>query len=108
MHSVGLLVYPQWPASSWCTSAAAEAIRYDRLFRLLHWRTFRPTIGVTMHTVGLVVYPNFQALGLSSATVFEYANLLSGKTVYEFHLVSEEGGPVITSQGFAVVTERLG
>ena len=60
-----------------------------------------------MHTVGLVVYPNFQALGLSSATVFEYANLLSGKTVYEFHLVSEDGGPVITSQGFAVVTERL-
>lgn len=60
-----------------------------------------------MHTVGLIVYPNFQALGLAAATVFEYANLLNDEKVYEFHVVSEEGGPVMTSQSFSVNTGRL-
>ncbi|MFZ6648834.1 GlxA family transcriptional regulator [Undibacterium sp. TJN25] len=61
-----------------------------------------------MHTVSLVVYPNFQVLGLAVASVFEYANLLRGEQAYQFRLVSEDGGPVMTSQGFSVNTERLG
>lgn len=61
-----------------------------------------------MHTVGLLVYPNFQALGLAVASVFEYANLFHGKKVYQFRLVSEEGGPVMSSQSFSVNTDRLG
>src|ERR1700761_1249938 len=60
-----------------------------------------------MHNVGLVVYPNFQALGLAVASVFEYANLLRGERVYQFRLVSEDGGPVMTSQTFSVNTDRL-
>jgi len=60
-----------------------------------------------MHTVGLVVYPNFQSLGLAVASVFEYANLLRGERSYQFRLVSEEGGPVMTSQSFSVNTDRL-
>jgi transcriptional regulator GlxA family with amidase domain len=60
-----------------------------------------------MHTVGLVVYPNFQALGLAVGSVFEYANLLRGDRAYQFRLVSEEGGPVMTSQSFSVNTDRL-
>src|ERR1700761_8212139 len=60
-----------------------------------------------MHTVGLVVYPNFQALGLAVASVFEYANLLRGERGYQFRLVSEDGGPVMTSQTFSVNTDRL-
>ncbi|MEC9413294.1 MAG: GlxA family transcriptional regulator [Pseudomonadota bacterium] len=60
-----------------------------------------------MHKIGLVVFPNFQTLGLAVATVFEYANLLHAEAVYEFHLVSEHGGPVMTSQSFSVNTERL-
>jgi transcriptional regulator GlxA family with amidase domain len=60
-----------------------------------------------MHTVGLVVYPNFQALGLAIASVFEYANLLREETAYQFRLVSETGGPVMTSQSFSVNTDRL-
>jgi transcriptional regulator GlxA family with amidase domain len=60
-----------------------------------------------MHNVGLVVYPNFQSLGLAVASVFEYANLLRGERAYQFHLVSEEGGPVMTSQSFSVNTARL-
>lgn len=60
-----------------------------------------------MHTIGLVVFPNFQSLGLAVASVFEYANILSKKQVYQFRLVSEEGGPVMTSNSFSVNTERL-
>ena len=60
-----------------------------------------------MHTVGLVVYPNFQALGLAVASVFEYTNLFRGENAYQFRLVSEDGGPVMTSQSFSVNTERL-
>ncbi|BCQ51881.1 GlxA family transcriptional regulator [Burkholderia gladioli] len=60
-----------------------------------------------MHTVGFVVYPNFQALGLAVASVFEYTNLYKGERVYQFRLVSENGGPVMTSQSFSVNTDRL-
>lgn len=60
-----------------------------------------------MHTVGLLVYPNFQALGLAVASVFEYTNLFRGERVYQFRLVSEDGGPVMTSQSFSVNTDRL-
>jgi transcriptional regulator GlxA family with amidase domain len=60
-----------------------------------------------MHTIGLLVYPNFQALGLAVASVFEYANLFRGEKAYQFRLVSEDGGPVMTSQSFSVNTERL-
>jgi transcriptional regulator GlxA family with amidase domain len=60
-----------------------------------------------MHTIGLVVYPNFQALGLAVASVFEYTNLFRGERVYQFRLVSEDGGPVMTSQSFSVNTDRL-
>jgi transcriptional regulator GlxA family with amidase domain len=60
-----------------------------------------------MHTIGLVVYPNFQALGLAVASVFEYTNLLRGERIYQFRLVSEDGGPVMTSQSFSVNTDRL-
>lgn len=61
-----------------------------------------------MHTVALVVYPQFQALSLSVGSVFECANLLHGEPVYGFTLVSETGGPVLSSQGFSVNTEALG
>ncbi|PYE17233.1 AraC family transcriptional regulator with amidase-like domain [Paraburkholderia silvatlantica] len=60
-----------------------------------------------MHTVGLVVYPNFQSLALAVASVFEYANLLRGEEVYQFRIVSEHGGAVMSSQGFSVNTEPL-
>ena len=60
-----------------------------------------------MHTVGLVVYPHFQSLALAVASVFEYANLLRGEEVYQFRIVSEHGGAVMSSQGFSVNTEPL-
>jgi transcriptional regulator GlxA family with amidase domain len=60
-----------------------------------------------MHTIGLLVFPNFQALGLAVSAVFEYANLMHPEKTYHFRLVSEHGGPVMTSQTFSVNTERL-
>jgi len=60
-----------------------------------------------MHTIGFIVFPNFQALGLAVASVFEYANLFRGEQVYDFRLVSEDGGSVMTTQHFSVNTERL-
>ncbi|MCF5081195.1 GlxA family transcriptional regulator, partial [Pseudomonas lactis] len=60
-----------------------------------------------MHSVALMVYPNFQSLSLSLGSVFECANLLCGEPAYEFHLVSESGGAVMTSQGFSVNTSAL-
>jgi len=60
-----------------------------------------------MHTVGFVVFADFQALGLAVSSVFEYTNILRGEKVYQFKLVSEAGGPVMTSQSFSVNTERL-
>jgi transcriptional regulator GlxA family with amidase domain len=60
-----------------------------------------------MHSVALVVYPNFQSLSLSLGSVFECANMLSGEPVYDFHLVSETGGAVMSSQGFSVNSTPL-
>ena len=61
-----------------------------------------------MHRVGLLVYPGFQSLALSVASAFEYANLMSADAAYVFSVVSEHGGPVASSQGFAVQTEPWG
>lgn len=55
-----------------------------------------------MHSVALMVYPGFQSLSLSVSSVFECANLLRDEPAYEFHLVSQNGGPVMSSQGFSV------
>lgn len=60
-----------------------------------------------MHSVALLVYPNFECLSLSVGSVFECANLLRGEPAYEFHLVSENGGAVMTSQGFSVNTTPI-
>jgi len=61
-----------------------------------------------MYTIGLVVYPGFQALALGIGAVFEYANLMFKEPVYDFKVLSEYGGPVATSQGFAVSTTPIG
>ncbi|WP_346831457.1 GlxA family transcriptional regulator [Pseudomonas abietaniphila] len=60
-----------------------------------------------MHSVALVVYPAFQSLSLSLGSVFECANLFQGEQAYEFHLVSEAGGAVMSSQGFSVNSTAL-
>ncbi len=61
-----------------------------------------------MHRVGLLVNPGFQSMALAVATVFEYANLTNPEEAYDFSVVSERGGAVASSQGFAVHTDAWG
>jgi transcriptional regulator GlxA family with amidase domain len=58
-----------------------------------------------MLRIGMVLYHGFQVLNLSVTTVFEMANMTAGEPVYEVVLLSEQGGPVRTSAGFAVETQ---
>lgn len=57
-----------------------------------------------MHHIGLIVYPGFQVLGLSMCATFELANSALETPVYSIALLSEHGGMVPTSAGFAVQT----
>ena len=61
-----------------------------------------------MRSIGIVIYPDFQIFGLSVSTVFEFANQTAGESAYEVMLVSEHGGPVRSSLGFAVDTCAFG
>ncbi|RAS01352.1 GlxA family transcriptional regulator [Cupriavidus alkaliphilus] len=61
-----------------------------------------------MHHVALALYPGFQALNLAVSTVLEFANRALGEPLYQVHLLSEHGGPVASSGGFAVSTAPFG
>ncbi|ERI52952.1 hypothetical protein N878_04300 [Pseudomonas sp. EGD-AK9] len=61
-----------------------------------------------VHHVGFVVFPNFQVMSLAAVSAFEMANIAIGEAFYGMHLLSEQGGPVLSSAGFAVVTEAFG
>ncbi len=60
-----------------------------------------------MQNIGLILYPNFQVLGLSICSVFEFANIVAQRPLYSINLLSEHGGPVRTSAGFDVETEAF-
>jgi len=58
-----------------------------------------------MKKVGLVLFPGFQIVDLAAVTVFELANSLGGKPVYDIAILSETGGPVVSSSGVRVDTD---
>jgi transcriptional regulator GlxA family with amidase domain len=60
-----------------------------------------------MRSIGFVVFPQFQVMGFAAITVFELANLVAEETIYSLHLLSEHGGLVQSSAGFAVQTEAF-
>lgn len=60
-----------------------------------------------MHEVGLVLYPDFQILGLSMCSVFEWANIVAQTPFYAWTLVSEDGGFVHSSAGPSVDTKAF-
>jgi len=60
-----------------------------------------------MQRIGFVVPEGFQIIGLAAQAVFEYSNLVAGRGVYEVRMLSENGGPVCSSLGIALQTERL-
>jgi transcriptional regulator GlxA family with amidase domain len=61
-----------------------------------------------MQTIGFVVFPGFQMMAFAAVSVFEFANLTAGETLYDVRLMSERGGPVRSSIGMTVETEAVG
>ena len=60
-----------------------------------------------MQRIGFVVFDGFQSMSFAALSVFEYANVMLGKPVYEMHFISEEGGPVRSSTGMVVESKRF-
>jgi transcriptional regulator GlxA family with amidase domain len=61
-----------------------------------------------MHRIGFIVPTRFQMMNLAALTVFEIANLPPRGPCYEVHLLSEHGGPVVSSGGMTLETEAFG
>jgi transcriptional regulator GlxA family with amidase domain len=61
-----------------------------------------------MHRVGFIVPQGFQLMSFAALTAFEIANLPPSGPPYEVHLLSEQGGSVISSGGMRVETEAFG
>ena len=47
-------------------------------------------------------------MNLASITVFEFANITAGEPVYDLRFLSESGGPVRSSAGIVIDTEKFG
>jgi transcriptional regulator GlxA family with amidase domain len=60
-----------------------------------------------MRVVGVVVVPGLQLMSLAALAVFQAANVLKERRVYEVRLLSEKGGNVTTAAGFPVGTVPL-
>ena len=60
-----------------------------------------------MQRIGFVVLPGFQMMSFAVASVFEFANKEMAEPVYDVRLLSETGGPVRSSLGMSVATERF-
>ncbi|WP_312223724.1 GlxA family transcriptional regulator [Rhizobium rhizoryzae] len=61
-----------------------------------------------MPHVSMVLTEGFQFLALGVQAAFELANGLKGEDFYTLSISSVEGGPIISSSGFAVPTVKLG
>ncbi|WP_255542460.1 hypothetical protein [Azospirillum sp. INR13] len=61
-----------------------------------------------MLTIGFLVFDDFQVMGLAALSAFEMANFVLGRPAYQVHVLSEQGGPVRNSLGFAVETRPFG
>lgn len=60
-----------------------------------------------MKRLGIVAFPGFQILDLAAVCAFEVANLLGERKAYDVTLLSEHGGPVLSSSGIKVDTEAF-
>lgn len=60
-----------------------------------------------MHRVGLLISDCFQVLGLSTLSIFEFANQVAGEPFYACTVYSEHGGAVKSSYGFGVDSQPL-
>lgn len=55
-----------------------------------------------MHRIGFVVFEGFQSMSFAALSVFELANFITGKPLYEMHYISEKGGLVRSSTGMVI------
>lgn len=60
-----------------------------------------------MHRVGYLIEDGFQVMAIGSQAVFEFANVVVGRTFYAVETWSERGGPVRSSIGMRVETRAL-
>ncbi|HEY2416441.1 MAG TPA: AraC family transcriptional regulator, partial [Steroidobacteraceae bacterium] len=61
----------------------------------------------SMHRIGYVLPEGFQAMTFSTQSVFEFANLLAGRPVYEMENYALGGGAVRASLGLTIHTRPL-
>jgi transcriptional regulator GlxA family with amidase domain len=55
--------------------------------------------------MALAVFDGFQSMSFAGLSVFETANLMAGKPLYEMHYVSEKGGPIRSSTGMTIASD---
>ncbi|HCD2578587.1 TPA: GlxA family transcriptional regulator [Klebsiella pneumoniae] len=60
-----------------------------------------------MHRVGLLISDHFQVMGLSTLSIFEFANQVNGEPFYHCTVYSEHGGAVQSSSGFGVDSQPI-
>nr|WP_318383622.1 GlxA family transcriptional regulator [uncultured Enterobacter sp.] len=60
-----------------------------------------------MHRIGLIIADNFQVLALSTLSVFEFANMVTGDAFYQPVVYSEHGGTVRSSCGVGIDSVAL-
>jgi transcriptional regulator GlxA family with amidase domain len=60
-----------------------------------------------MHRVGFIVPDGFQLMSLAALAAFEIANLPPAGPRYDVRLLSERGGPVLSSSGMTVETRAF-
>jgi transcriptional regulator GlxA family with amidase domain len=57
--------------------------------------------------VGLILCPDFQSVCFGAVAAFDIANKQAGEKLYDVRVLSEEGGPLASSSGMQVITERF-
>jgi transcriptional regulator GlxA family with amidase domain len=60
-----------------------------------------------MQRIGLIIPPGFQMMSLAAISAFEVANGGAPRGRYALELLSEHGGPVMSSLGLALETRRF-
>jgi transcriptional regulator GlxA family with amidase domain len=60
-----------------------------------------------MQRIAFVVFPGYQVMSMAAVSVFEFANICAGEPIYDLHVLSETGGPIRSSIGMAMETERF-
>ncbi|WP_394836542.1 GlxA family transcriptional regulator [Pendulispora rubella] len=60
-----------------------------------------------MQRLGFLVAPDFQVMSFAALAVFEFANVSAPAPFYDVHVLSEPGGPIRSSMGVSIETQRF-